>query len=89
VLTAMKKAEDGDGLILRFYEWAGEKTEARIEAPPGATAAYATNLMEKIDRDAARQGLVHRDAGGIHLSVEPYSIDTLRVDFGKAASVTR
>jgi len=47
VLTALKKAEDGDGLILRFYEWAGKKTDAQIEVPAGATSATSTNLMEK------------------------------------------
>ncbi len=85
VLTAMKKAEDGDGLILRFYEWAGEKTEARIEAPPGATTAYSTNLMEKIDPDAARMGLLQREGNGFRLAVDPYSINTIRIDFKPAA----
>ena len=89
VLTAMKKAEDGDGLILRFYEWAGEKTEARVEVPPGATAAYATNLMEKIDPDAAQKELVHREGDSIHFTVDPYSINTVRVDFGHPASEPR
>jgi len=82
VLTAMKKAEDGDGLILRFYEWAGQKTEAHIEVPSGATAAYATNLMEKIDEDAAQRDLVHRQGGNINLTVEPFSINTVRIDYG-------
>ncbi|EQD59150.1 protein containing Glycosyl hydrolases 38, partial [mine drainage metagenome] len=36
VLTAVKKAEDADGLILRFYEWAGQDGKVQIEAPKGA-----------------------------------------------------
>jgi len=81
VMTAMKKAEDGDGLILRFYEWAGRKTEARIAAPPGATAVYPVNLMENIDEDAEQKGLVRREGDNIRFAVEPYSINTLRIDF--------
>jgi alpha-mannosidase len=83
VLTAVKKAEDGDGLILRFYEWAGEKTEARIEAPAGAMAAYATNLMEKRDQDATEKGGVRREGDTIRVTVDPFSINSLRVDYGQ------
>ncbi len=38
VLTAMKKAEDDDALILRFYEWAGKETDVKIQLPPGLRA---------------------------------------------------
>ena len=47
VLTAMKKAEDYDGLIFRFYEWAGTTGEVQIKMPAGATSATLTNLMEQ------------------------------------------
>jgi hypothetical protein len=30
VLTALKKSEDGDGLILRFYEWAGQNGKREV-----------------------------------------------------------
>jgi alpha-mannosidase len=83
VATALKKAEDGDGLILRFYEWAGTRTEARIEVPPGATAAYATNLMEKTDTDAQQKGLVQRRENTVTYKVDPFSINTIRIDYPK------
>ena len=47
VLTAMKKTEDGDGLLLRFFEWAGKSGEAEIAVPEGAVSARLTNLMEE------------------------------------------
>ena len=47
MLTAMKKAEDSDALILRFYEWAGKSGEVRISVPAGAAGATLTNLMEQ------------------------------------------
>ena len=49
VLTAMKKSEDGNSLILRFYEWAGKDTTANITVPEGASGATVTNLMEKAE----------------------------------------
>ena len=47
VLTALKKTEDGDGLLLRFCEWAGKNGEAEIVLPEGAVSARLTNLLEE------------------------------------------
>jgi alpha-mannosidase len=38
ILTTFKKAEDSNGLILRFYEWAGKDTQVKIYLPHGATS---------------------------------------------------
>lgn len=77
VLTAMKKSEDGDSLILRFYEWAGRKTDAKIQVPAGASAAVTTNLMEHAN------GLPVPVAGNqMTVPVGPYSINTVRVEYG-------
>ena len=43
----MKKAEDGDALIVRFYEWAGKGGNVTLALPAGATGATLANLMEK------------------------------------------
>lgn len=77
VLTAFKKAEDADALILRFYEWAGENSSVRIRVPPGATAATLTNLMEKPEGSALP--LLNGDE--VTLPAHPYSIDTVRFDY--------
>jgi alpha-mannosidase len=76
VLTAMKKSEDGNSLILRFYEWAGKQTTATITVPAGASAATVTNLMEKPEGNPLT-------LSGDHLTVPvgKYSINTLRVDY--------
>jgi alpha-mannosidase len=47
VLTALKKAEDGDALLLRFCEWAGKSGEAEIAVPEGTASARLTNLLEE------------------------------------------
>ena len=51
VLTAVKKTE-GDGLIIRFYEWAGEGGNVTLTVPAGATGATLVNLMEKPEGSA-------------------------------------
>ncbi len=76
ILTAMKKSEDGNALILRFYESAGKKTSAEITVPGGASTATAANLMEHTD------GAPLAVSGSrITIPVRPYSINTVRVDY--------
>jgi len=46
-LSALKPAEDSDGLILRLYEPAGRRGGLAIVPPEGWTIASATNLLEE------------------------------------------
>jgi alpha-mannosidase len=75
-MTAMKKSEDGNSLILRFYEWAGKQTTANITVPAGASGATVTNLMEK------SEGTPLTVSGNqLSVPVGKYSINTVRVDY--------
>jgi len=47
IVTALKKAEDGDDLILRFYEWSGKSGDVRLEFGVPVESALDVNLMEK------------------------------------------
>jgi alpha-mannosidase len=47
VVTALKKAEDSDALIVRFYEWAGKETDVKLQFSPAVKSATETDLMEK------------------------------------------
>jgi alpha-mannosidase len=78
VLTAVKKAEDDDGLLIRFYEWAGKGSTVDVELPQGAKSASEVNLMEKPDRD-----LEIVDGNAVSVPTKPYEIKTLKVVFGK------
>ncbi len=78
VLTAVKKAEDANGLIFRIYEWAGKETTAEFHVPPGATSATVTNLMEQPEGDPLT---VEGDA--VKVPIHPYEILTIRVDYAK------
>jgi len=77
VLTDVKKAEDTDGLILRFYEWAGQDGSVGIQIPKGATSATLTNLMEKAEGTA----LHIADSDRITVPVHPFEIVTVRIDY--------
>jgi alpha-mannosidase len=76
VLTAVKKAEDANGLIFRVYEWAGKETTAEFHVPPGATGATVTNLMETPE---CKPLPVTGDV--VKAPIHPYEILTIRVDY--------
>jgi alpha-mannosidase len=76
VLTAVKKAEDQNGLIFRVYEWAGKEATAEFHVPPGATSATVTNLMETPEGDPLP---VTGDV--VKVPIHPYEILTIRVDY--------
>jgi alpha-mannosidase len=84
VLTAVKKAEDANGLIFRVYEWAGKETTAEFHVPPGATGATVTNLMETPEGGALA---VAGDV--VKAPIHPYEILTIRVDYPPAVGQTR
>jgi alpha-mannosidase len=76
VLTALKKAEDTDGLIFRVYEWAGKADDVEIHLPPGAIGATVTNLMEK------PEGLPLTLADDtVRVPIHPYEILTVCVGY--------
>jgi alpha-mannosidase len=81
VLTAMKKAEDSDALIFRFYEWAGIPTSATIHVPSGAGSATLTNLMERPEG----QALEIKGSDQITVPAKPYSIVSVQVNYAHAA----
>jgi len=76
VLTALKKAEDENGLIFRVYEWAGKSSDVQFHVPKGATGASVTNLMEKSEGSAVT---VSNDT--VTVPIHPYEILTVRVDY--------
>ncbi len=76
VLTAMKKAEDSNALILRFYEWAGKTGVVRLSVPEGAASATLTNLMETPEGTP-----LPVTSNQVTVPVHPFEIVTVRVDY--------
>ena len=79
VLTAIKKSEDDDSLVLRFYEWAGREADVTLQLPQGAQSASETDLRERSIADLA----VHDHSVSVH--TRPYEIKTLKVRFAPYA----
>ena len=73
VLTAVKKAEDDQTLVLRFYEWAGRESDVRLQLPAVVQSAVETDLMEKPVGSLAFQ----EDVVTVH--TKPYEIKTVKV----------
>jgi alpha-mannosidase len=75
VLTAVKKSEDDNSLILRFYEWAGKESDVKLQLPPGAQTAQDADLMERPITDLPLQ------SGIVTVHTKPYEIKTVKVKF--------
>jgi alpha-mannosidase len=84
VLTAVKKAEDDNGLIFRVFEWAGKQSEVTFAVPAGASSATETNLMEKT---VGAPLPVSGDK--VTIPIHPYEILSLRVDYPHSEAMGR
>jgi alpha-mannosidase len=78
VLTAIKKAEDDDSLILRFYEWAGKEGDVKLRLPVSVRSASETDLMER------PIGTLSVQAGVVSVHTRPFEIKTVKVQFAPA-----
>jgi alpha-mannosidase len=77
VITAIKKAEDSDSLVLRLYDWAGKNSNVQLHVPNGASAATVVNLMEQ------PQGAPLPVTGGhlVSVPVHRFEIQSVRIDY--------
>ena len=79
VLSSLKMAEDGDGLILRLAEYQGKDTEAVVVLDPllteGLTVAEITDLMER----PWNTGTVSFDGSVLRVTVKAHSFVSVRL----------
>ncbi len=73
VLTAVKKAEDSEALILRYYEWAGKESDVQLHPSADISSAEETDLMER----PLHPLTVAKGAVAVH--TKPFEIKTVRV----------
>jgi alpha-mannosidase len=73
VVETIKGAEDGNGLIVRFYESQRKRGQARLHFGFNLGSAWRTNLLEE------NQTALTPDGKTLTLSVRPYEIVTLRL----------
>ena len=73
VIEAVKKAEDGDDLIVRIYESAHQGTQTELHFGFPVAKVSEVNLMEEHPNELASAD------GNVALSFRPFEIKTLRV----------
>ncbi|GMV52194.1 MAG: hypothetical protein AMXMBFR67_37370 [Nitrospira sp.] len=80
LLSACKKAERSDALILRFWNVARRETEARIRPRQRPSAVRLVNLREE---PLDEQGVALDQDGAFLLRAGPAKIVTVAIDFGE------
>ena len=75
ILSALKKAEDSDDVILRFFETRGEATMARVDIFREIKRVTLVDLLEREDKEIpfTRRGFI--------LQVNPFEIVSLKLEF--------
>ncbi len=73
VVTALKKADRSDGIIVRFFEASGASMETSFQFLGKPSTFRVTNLLEEPESRPGKQSL----------QVKPYEIDTLELQTGK------
>jgi len=75
IVSALKKAEDENALVLHFYEWAGKQGDVALHLPAGAVSAAETDLMEK------PIGSLSLHDGVVSVPTKPYEIKAIKIQF--------
>lgn len=73
IVSALKKAEDDNSLILRFYEWEGKEGDVEIHFATGEKAAVETDLMERPGNALPMKG------NQVIVHTRPYEIKTVKL----------
>jgi alpha-mannosidase len=75
VVSALKKSENDNALVVRFYEWKGTENDLQLHFTSGAQSAVETNLMEEPIQELP----LKNDVATVH--TKPYEIKTVKVKF--------
>ena len=81
ILTAVKKAEDDNAVVFRFYEFEGKPSQVRLRLPEAATEAAQTDLMEKEEKRLSLEA----NGREVAVPIGRYEIATVKVSFQKDA----
>ena len=73
VIETVKKAEDGDGFIVRLYESENSLTKAKLIWHQDVASAAECNLLEEYEKDLPVSG------SEISVVLKPYEIKTVRI----------
>ena len=72
IITALKPAEDGDGVVLRMHEGHDKRTACKVTMPAGFTRVYLTDLLENELEELSVSD------GNVAIEAKPFEIITLK-----------
>ncbi|MFA7344198.1 MAG: alpha-mannosidase [Terrimicrobiaceae bacterium] len=81
ILETIKRAEDGDGLIVRLYEAHGARGPARLDIGLSALRVSRADMLENDIED------ISLSSGNLTLNLRPFEICTLRIRAREPKSV--
>lgn len=73
IMETVKKAEDGNGTIIRLYESENAYTKTKLTVDGSYAKAYSCNLLEENETELAVEG------NQIAVELKPYEVVTVRV----------
>ncbi|MGZ9164713.1 MAG: alpha-mannosidase [Anaerolineales bacterium] len=73
IIETIKRAEDGNGIVLRLYESQRKRGQVQVRMGFSVESAWETNLLEENESELS----VENDS--IRLNLKPYQIMTIRV----------
>jgi alpha-mannosidase len=76
ILSCVKKAEDGNGLILRYYEVEGNAGRGTVKMMKPPKGAMAVSLLEQ-----PVEGHAAVDGDTVHFDYRAYGVGNLRIQF--------
>ena len=79
ILSALKRAEDEDGVILRFYETKGRETDTEITLFREPKEVKVVNMLEEEDESVVKE--LRQEGKRIALMVNSFEIVTLKAEF--------
>lgn len=75
IMSALKKAESEEAIIIRFFETEGKACKALLQLPSQIKAAKEVNLLEEDESD------LMVEHGKLEMDVNPYEIVTLKLAY--------
>lgn len=75
MIEVVKQAEDGDGMIVRLYEYKNQRANVTVVLGKQAASVVECDLLEN------EVGKVAEMADAFDFSIRPYEIRTFRVRF--------
>ncbi len=86
LLSALKKSEEGNSLIVRLYNLASSSQKVKLRFFQEITIKHAeiANLLEEIPKNEIKANLLQINGNYLELKMESHVIATIKIDLGRS-----